>query len=151
MRSIPVRGLLTLVTKRLPSSAHFSFMLPLIVDNANGHTDPNPFFFLTCAISCENRNVYYLQETEDGDVSVGTIISDGSINVIAFAQTNDVSEGRRPPLSAQNIVGCFFKSPAQSFLVMGGGTRRVFSSREKSTWCVCCSVLLRYESPLVLH
>ena len=41
-------------------------------------------------LSREDRNIYYLQETEDGTINVGTIIGDGSLEVVAFAQANNV-------------------------------------------------------------
>ena len=39
-----------------------------------------------------NNNVYYIRE-EGGTWTVGTIISDGSVDIIAFAEDNDVREG----------------------------------------------------------
>lgn len=56
----------------------------------------------------ENRNVYFLHEADDGELGVGTIISDGSVNIIAFAQTNDVSERRRLSLPAHNVVALVY-------------------------------------------
>lgn len=42
------------------------------------------------SLSAERRNVYYLQDGDDG-ISVGTIISDGSVKVIGFVQDINVS------------------------------------------------------------
>eukprot|EP00903_Cladosiphon_okamuranus_P008213 g7906.t1 len=37
----------------------------------------------------ETKNIHYLLEADDGTMRVGNIISDGTVEVISFAQTND--------------------------------------------------------------
>lgn len=42
---------------------------------------------------CGNRNVYFIKEEEDGTLGSGSIISDGSLEIINFAEDNNVSHG----------------------------------------------------------
>lgn len=50
----------------------------------------------------ERRNVYFIKE-EEGETVLGTIVSDGSVQVIGFAEDNNV----RMHADRRNMAGCF--------------------------------------------
>lgn len=77
---------------------------------------------LSSPLSREDRNIYYLQETEDGTINVGTIIGDESLEVVAFAQANNVRGRAACAPCLHTIVG--YRRIRHRVLTMNG-TRNI--------------------------